>query len=265
MRLGGAVALADAAAARAVHADRVHLVDIGHGAIARGEIADAVHRRDVALHGIEAFEYDQLRPARLRRGQKLFEMRHVVVAENLPLGMRLTHAFDHRIVVQGIRQDQAVRHQPGDRGNTGLVGDIAGGEDQRRFLAVQVGKLALELDQRVIIAGDVAGAAGAGAHPRRGLDHGADHLGVLAHAEVVVRAPDHDVLRTLRRMPHRIGKPAGDPLEIGKHPVTPLAPQLRQSVRKICTVIHELTGPLGQRYPAGTLFRGVPVGLSRHW
>ena len=106
----GAVALADAAAARAVHADRVDFVDIGHGAVARGEIADAVHRRDVAVHGIEALEHDQLRPARLRRSQKLFEMRHVVVAEDLPLAMRLTHAFDHRIVVQGIRQNQAVRH-----------------------------------------------------------------------------------------------------------------------------------------------------------
>jgi hypothetical protein len=31
---------ADAAAARAVHADRVHLVDIGHRAVALGEIAD---------------------------------------------------------------------------------------------------------------------------------------------------------------------------------------------------------------------------------
>ena len=48
-----AVALADAAAARAVHADSMHLVDISHGAVALGEIADAVHRRDVAVHGIQ--------------------------------------------------------------------------------------------------------------------------------------------------------------------------------------------------------------------
>ena len=39
---------------------------------------------------------------------------------------------------------------------------------------------------------------GAGAHPGRGLDHGADHLRVLAHAEVVVGAPDHDLTRALR-------------------------------------------------------------------
>src|SRR6266700_3341648 len=41
-----AVALGDAAAARAIHADRMHLVDIGHRAIALGEIADPRKRRD---------------------------------------------------------------------------------------------------------------------------------------------------------------------------------------------------------------------------
>ena len=120
-------------------------------------------------------------------------MRHVVMAENLLLAAALAHALDHRIVVPGVRQDQAVRHQLGDGRDAGLVRHIARGEDQRGFLAVQVGELALELDQRMIGAGDVAGAAGAGAHAGRGLDHGADHLRVLAHAEVVVGAPDHDV------------------------------------------------------------------------
>ena len=123
---------------------------------------------------------------------------------------------------QRVRQDQAIRHQLRERRDAGLVGDIAGGEDQRRFLAVQVGELALKLDQRMIIAGDVAGAAGAGAHPGRGLDHGADHLGMLAHAEIVVGAPDHDVLRALRRMPDRMRKAAGDALEIGKNAIAPL-------------------------------------------
>ena len=110
---------------------------------------------------------------------------------------RLAHALDHRIVVPGVRQDEAIRHQLARGGNAGLVGDVARGKDQRRFLAVQIGEFALELDQRMIVAGDVAGAAGAGAHPGRGLHHGADDLGMLAHAEIVVRAPDHDVLAAL--------------------------------------------------------------------
>ena len=57
--------------------------------------------------------------------------------------------------------------QPGsrapERAEGGPVGDVAGGEEQRRRLAVQVGELALQ--QHVVVggAGDVAGAAGAGA------------------------------------------------------------------------------------------------------
>ena len=188
------VALGDAAAARPVKADRVDLVEIGHGAVALGEIADRMDRRDVAVHRIEAFEGDQLRPV-AGRPQQLFEMREIVVAENLPLAARLADALDHRVVVVGVRQDQAVRHQLGDGGDAGLVRDVARGEHQRRLLAVQVGEFALELDQRMIGAGDVAGAARAGSHPGRGLDHGADHLRMLAHAEIVVGAPDHDLAR----------------------------------------------------------------------
>ena len=94
---------------------------------------------------------------------------------------------------------------------------------------MQVGELALELDQRMVGAGDVAGAAGAGAHAGRGLDHGADHLGVLAHAEVVVRAPHDDVARPFRGVPDRARETAGQPLQIGKHPIAPLVPQTGES------------------------------------
>ena len=194
-------------------------------------------------------------------------MRHVVVAENLLLAVRLAHALDHRIVIQRVRQDQAVRHQSGQRGDAGLVGDVAGREHQRRFLAVQVGELALKLDQGMIVAGDVAGAAGAGSHPRRGLDHGADHLRVLAHAEVVVRAPDHDILRPLRRMPNRIGKAAGDPLQIGKDPVTPLAATTararRQKSRRSSWRTPRESLAASSSYRDGNCFKQLPDQLNR--
>ena len=150
----GAVAFADAAAARAVHADGMHLVDIGHGAVALGEIADLVHRRDIAVRGIKALKRDQLRSAWIGAVQQFFKVCHIVVAENPLLATRLAHTFDHRVVIERVRQDQAVRHHLRERSNAGLVGDIAGGENQRRFFAVQIGKLALKLDQGMIVAGD---------------------------------------------------------------------------------------------------------------
>src|SRR6202000_967783 len=85
---------------------------------------------------------------------------------------------------------------------------------------------------------DVAGAPGAGADPGGGLDHGADHFGMLAHAEIVVGTPDHDVARPLRGMPHRMREPAGDPLEIGENPVAPFIMQTAEGGTEKLTVIH---------------------------
>ena len=249
-----AVAFGDAAAARTVHADRMNLVDIGHGAIALGEIADLRQRRDVAVHRIQALAGDQLRPVGTGGAQQFFQMRHVAVAEDLALAAGLADAFDHRIVVERVRQDQAVRNQLGDGRDAGLVRDVARGEQQRGLLAVQIGQFLLELHQRMMGAGDVAGAAGAGADPGRGLDHGADHFGMLAHAEIVVGAPDHDVARALRRVPHRVREPARDPLEIGENPVAPLVMQAVEGGTEELAVIHRKTCGSGSWAGAGQAY-----------
>ena len=197
-----ALARADAAAARAVHADRVHLVAIGHRAVFFGEVADRLHGRDVAVHRVEALERDQLRPlARLRAPAVLPDARRRCGARSAFSHAGLADALDHRVVVPGVGEDQAVGQQLRDGRNAGLVRHVARGEDERRLLAVQVGKLGLQFNQRMIGARDVARAARARAHARRGLDHRADHLRVLAHAEIVVGAPDHDVALALRRVP----------------------------------------------------------------
>src|SRR5437868_9942557 len=90
-------------------------------------------------------------------------------------------------------------------------------------------------------AGDVAGAAGAGADTGCGLDHGADHFGVLAHAEIVVGAPDHDIPATLRRMPDRVREAAGDPFEVGENAVAPLVMQAVEGGTEKFAVIHHKT------------------------
>src|SRR5262245_38623605 len=87
---------------------------------------------------------------------------------------------------------------------------------------------------------DVTGAACACAHAGCGPDHRANHLRVLGHAEVVVRAPDHDVACALRGVPNSMRKTAGDAFEIGEDPVTPFVPQLVQGRREITLVIHAL-------------------------
>jgi hypothetical protein len=236
----GAFALADAAAARAIHPDRVHLVAIGHGAVALGQIADGVDRRDVAVHRIEALESNQLRPLGIGGLEQFFEMADIVMPPDLLFAAGLAHAFDHGIVVERVRQNEAVRQKLGDGRDAGLVRHIAGGEQQRGLFAVQVGEFALQLDQRMVGAGDVAGAAGACAHTGGDVDQGADHLGVLGHAEIVVGAPDHDLALALRRMPQRVREPAGDAFKLGKHPVAALVVQFVQGSLKEAVVIHTI-------------------------
>src|SRR5215467_13232252 len=125
---------------------------------------------------------------------------------------------------------------------------------------MQVGELALELHQRMIVAGNIAGAAGAGAHPGRGLDHGADDFGMLAHAEIVVRAPDHDTFRPLRRMPNRMRKTSGNALQIGEYAVAPFGPQPRQRPGEIAVII-DVRAIVGISH-----WRSCPaVGRAEYW
>jgi hypothetical protein len=144
----------------------------------------------------------------------------------------LADALDHRIVIEGVGQDQTIRNQFGDGRDASLIGDIARSEDERGLLAVEIGKLSFELDQRMIGAGDVARAAGPGAETGGGFDHGAHDLRVLPHAEIIVGAPDDDFLRPLRRVPHGVRKSSGYSLEVGEDAVAPLDMQTRESVGK---------------------------------
>ena len=78
-----AVALGHARAAGAVHADGMDLVEIGERAVAVGEVADLVDRRDVAVHRVDQFERHDLGRRRIGCLQQLLEMGEIVVAEDL--------------------------------------------------------------------------------------------------------------------------------------------------------------------------------------
>ncbi len=71
---------------------------------------------------------------------------------------------------------------------------------------MQLGQFALQQDVVMVGARNVAGPAGAGAAVIQYLVHGGDHFGILAHAEIVVTAPDDDVLDTVHGVPRGFGK-----------------------------------------------------------
>ena len=107
----------------------------------------------------------------------------------------MADAFDHAGVVAGIGQDHHIRDPAAQRRQRRPVRHIAAGEQQRRLLAVQIGQFGLQQQVVVIGAGNVARAARPGAAGLHAIDHRLHHGGVLAHAEIIVRAPDGDVAK----------------------------------------------------------------------
>ncbi len=188
-----AVAFGDAAAGRAVEPDRVHFVEIGDGIVAAGEVADLPDRRNVAVHRIDGLEGDDLGRVRGHRLELPLQVRKVIVPPDPLWSTTMPNALDHRGMVLGVGEDRGVSQQAHQRGQRGMVGDVARSKQQRRVFAVQARQFCLEFNVVVGGPGDVARAARAGADPIDRLVHGREHLRVLAHAEVVVRAPDDDV------------------------------------------------------------------------
>ncbi len=159
----------------------------------------------------------------------------------------------------------ATRQQLGERGQRRVVGDVGGGEQKRGFLAVQIGKLGLQLDVIVRGAGDVARTARARAHRIDGLVHGGDDGGVLAHAEVIVGAPDGDGTRAGAGEMLRRRERAAASLQICKNAIAPFTMNGVQGVFELASIVHQASST-PQRTLGSLVFflRLIPLSLSIH-
>ena len=241
------VALGHAGAALAVHADRMHLVEVGEGAVAMREVADLADRRDVAVHRIDRFEGDDLGRRGIGRRQELLEMAEVVVPEDLAHRTGMADAGDHRGVIEGVGVELAAWQQRAQRLQGRLVGDVARGEDESRLLGVQLRELALERDVQGVGAGDVARAAGARALAGDRRLHGLEHHRMLAHGEVVVAAPHRDVTRRAVVVKARAREGADDALQFGEHAVASLVAQAIEMSGEKSLVVHSVpVSPAGR-------------------
>ncbi len=238
------VSVGNAAAFLAVHADRVNLIDIGQRIVLVGQVADSVDGRDVAVHGVNAFERDQLRKVWIFRSEQFLEMRDIIVAKDPLFAARIADARDHAGVVQLVGKDDAAGQQFRKRRQRRVIGDIARSEQQGRFLVVKVGKLAFQFYMVMRVAADVPRAAGTGADIVQRFLHRLDHLGVLAHREVVVRAPNGDRLRpvVMRETPSVRECPLV-PQDVDEHPVASLGMQTLDSLVENLVVIHKRSIP----------------------
>ena len=106
---------------------------------------------------------------------------------------------------------------------------------------MQIGELRLELHDRMMRAGDVAGSARAGAMGARCANRRLDHIGMTAHAEIVVRAPDGDLARPVflaSGTPLRHGEPGGVALEIGEGAIALFCLQTVDRLLETSLVVH---------------------------
>src|SRR6266852_1361479 len=101
---------------------------------------------------------------------------------------------------------------------------------------MQIGELGLEQLVKMGVAGDVTGAAAAGAERAYGLHHRIEHDRVLAHPEIVVRAPHRHLASDA--VIERAGKRAATPLEMGEGAVAPFRAKLIKTLFKEAFVIH---------------------------
>ena len=138
--------------------------------------------------------------------------------------------------------------QPGSSFGDGrqgrLIGDIAGGEQQGGRPAVQVGKLSLKQDVKVIGAGDVSGPAGARATGVNRLFHRLKDDRVLAHAEIVVGTPNRYVVRSALPVGEAVmrgeGKGTGMTFQLGKNAVVAFPLQAFDGLAEFRLIVHGL-------------------------
>jgi hypothetical protein len=98
--------------------------------------------------------------------------------------------IDHGGVVQLVGKHDTARQPRAKRAQGHPVRHLAAREKQGGFGAMEFGRLPLQEHVIMVRAGDVAGAARAGATLLDCLVHRGQCLWMLAHAEVVVGAPD---------------------------------------------------------------------------
>ncbi|MCY1549488.1 hypothetical protein D9M68_856570 [compost metagenome] len=88
--------------------------------------------------------------------EDLLQVLDIVVAEDLPRVRRRADAVDDGGMVQFVADHHAVGEAPQQALDGGIVGAEAGGEHQRRFLAVPVGQAGLQAGIHLVRAADVA-------------------------------------------------------------------------------------------------------------
>ncbi len=84
-------------------------VEVRHGTVFVGEIANLGNRRDIAVHRVNRLKRNEFRHIRIGFLEKLLKVFDIVVTEDFLFGAAGANAGDHRGVVQRVRENHATR------------------------------------------------------------------------------------------------------------------------------------------------------------
>ena len=174
--------LSDAGAVRAVHANCVDFVEEGDGTVFVGEVADFGDGADGAAHAVDGFEGNDFRAGGGQGSEFGFEVGKVVVLEDHFFGAAVSDALDHGGVVHAVGEDDAIGELAAERGERGVISDVAGGEDEGGFLGVEACNGGFESYGVLVMAADITGAASAGAVGVKRFVHRLEDFRIAAHA-----------------------------------------------------------------------------------
>ena len=170
----------------AIHADSMHFIQIGQRIVFFGQRCNLGNRASVAIHRIDRFKDDQLWPVDRLCRQQLFEMRHAIMPEDGLFGARQLDTGNDRGVVHLVRQDQAIGKLRCQRRQAGLIRHITAGECEGAFGAMQGRKLGFQRDNGMACTRNIAGTTSAGRPGIGCITHCADHVRMLAHAQIII-------------------------------------------------------------------------------
>jgi hypothetical protein len=139
-----------------------YLVEEGQGSVLVGEVTDLLDRSDGTAHRVDGLEGDDLGRLLGVSGELPLEVSHVVVLKDLLLRARVPDTLNHGGMVGRIGEVDAAGKLRAKSSEGGVVGDVARGEDESSFFAVEGGELVLEGKVDRGVSGDVSGTSSSG-------------------------------------------------------------------------------------------------------
>ena len=134
-----------------VQAHRVNFIDEGECIVAMCNVADLFNWADCAEHGVHRLKHHNLGPVNVVLLQTSLEVLRVVMAIHLLGSAAVPDALNQGVVVPFVREEDQVLDVLAQSGESGLVGHIAGGEDEGCLLAVDASEGLLQT--AVLVAG----------------------------------------------------------------------------------------------------------------